>query len=132
MRNILKYQLPPLLWILLTFALEYFPDLFSSIKIPPGTDKIVHAGVYFVLCWLVQRAFYQQEILPPLRKSSFLGAFVFCCVYGILDEFHQHFLPGRTSRTYDVLAAVGGALLYIAIASMISQAKSGGGSEPES
>jgi VanZ family protein len=132
LRNILKYQLPPILWILVTIIFAYIPDLFSSLKLPLGTDKIVHAGVYFVLCWLVQRAFYNQVILPPLKQNSFLGAFVFCCVYGILDEFHQHVLPGRASNMYDVLAAGGGALFYVAIVALISRARSGGGSESES
>ena len=132
MRDVLKYQLPPLLWILVTLIFAYFPDLYFSIKLPLGTDKIVHAGVYFILCWLVQRAFYKQAALLQLRKSSFLGAFIFSCVYGILDEFHQHFLPGRRSNVYDLLAAAGGALLYVAIASMVSRREDGAGSEPKS
>jgi VanZ family protein len=131
LRNILKYQLPPLLWILLTFVIAYFPDLYSSIKLPAGTGKIVHAGIYFVLCWLVRRAFYQQEAFPPLKRSSFLAAFIFSCVYGILDEFHQDFLPGRSSSIYDLIAGAGGALLYIATASIVSQRKNGSKSEPE-
>jgi VanZ family protein len=123
---------PPLIWILFSFVVAYSPSLFTSFKLPLGVDKIVHASIYFVLCWLVRRAFYHQEWLPPLKQSSFLGSFVFCCVYGILDEFHQHFLPGRTMNTYDVLAAVGGALLYVTIGSMISRPKSDDGSESES
>ena len=131
MTNVLKYQLPPLLWILVTFIFAYFPDLFFSSKLPPGTDKIVHAGVYFILCWLVRRAFYHQEVFPQLKKSSILGAFIFSCVYGILDEFHQDFLPGRPSDMYGLVAGASGALLYVAIASMVSQRKNGGRAEPE-
>ncbi len=119
------------MWILATFVFAYFPDLFFNIKIPPGSDKIVHAGVYFILCWLVRRAFYRQEAFPQLKQSSFLGAFVFSCVYGILDEFHQDFLPGRSSNVYDLLAGAGGALLYTAIAPMVSRRKNGGRAEPE-
>ena len=119
------------MWILVTFIFAYFPDLFFSSKLPPGTDQIVHAGVYFILCWLVQRAFYQQDAFPQLKRRSFLGAFIFSCVYGILDEFHQDFLPGRSSNMYDLLAGAAGALLYLAIALMVSQRKNGGGAEPE-
>jgi VanZ family protein len=131
LKNVLKYQLPPLLWILVTFVFAYFPDLFFNIKLPRGADKIVHAGVFFVLCWLVQRAFYRQEAIPQLKKSSFLGAFIFSCVYGILNDFHQDFLPDRSSDIYNLLAAAGGALLYIAIASLLSQRKNGESGEPK-
>ena len=119
------------MWVLVIFIFAYFPALFSNIKTPQGTDKIVHAGVYFILCWLVRRAFYQQEAFPQLKKSSVLGAFIFSCVYGILDEFHQDFLPGRPSDMYGLLAGVGGALLYVAIASIASQRKNGDRAEPE-
>ncbi|MCX6142697.1 MAG: VanZ family protein [Ignavibacteriales bacterium] len=131
MKDVLRYQLPPFVWILVTFLFAYFPDLSFNIKLPRGADKIVHAGVFFVLCWLVQRAFYHQEAFPQLKKSSFLGAFIFSCVYGILDEFHQDFLPDQSSNIYDPLAGAGGALLYIAIASMMSRRNSGDGAEPE-
>jgi VanZ family protein len=120
------------LWILATFVLAYFPDLFSGLKLSPGMDKIVHAGVYFILCWLVRRAFFRQETIPQLKKSSFLGAFIFSCVYGLLDEFRQNSLPGRSSDAYDLLAGAAGALLYVAAASVLSQRKNGGREEPES
>ena len=131
MRHVLKYQLPPLLWILLTLIVGYFPDLFFKSKMPLGSDKIAHAGVYFILCWLVRRAFYYQEAFPQLKKSSILGAFVFSCVYGMLDEFHQDFVPGRSSDVYNLVAGTGGALLYVAIASIVSQRKNGDGPRAE-
>jgi VanZ family protein len=132
LRNVLKYQLPPLLWILVTFVFSYFPDLFFRIKLPLGVDKIVHAGVFFVLCWLVQRAFYHQEAFPQLKKSSFLGAFIFSCIYGMLNEFHRDFLPDQSSNVYDLFAVAGGALLYIAIASMVSRRNNEDRAEPGS
>ncbi len=131
MRNVLKYQLPLLLWIVVTVLVPYLQDNVFSMNLPLGTDKFVHAAVYFILCWLAQRSFYHQTAIPPLRRSSLLGAFIFSCVYGILDEFHQVVLPGRSSNMYDVLAGVGGALLSVAITSIISQRRSGGGPESE-
>jgi VanZ family protein len=32
-------------------------------------------------------------------------------LYGLLDEFHQYFVPGRTVDIYDALADAAGALL---------------------
>ena len=119
------------MWILVTFVFAYVPDLLFNIKLPRGVDKIVHAGVFFVLCWLVQRAFYHQEVFPQLKKSSFLGAFIFSCVYAILDEFHQDFLPDRSPNIYGPLAGAGGALLYVAVASMMSRRNSADSAKPQ-
>jgi VanZ family protein len=118
-------------WILVTFVFAYVPYLTFNIKLPRGADKIVHAGVFFVLCWLAQRAFHHQEAIPQLKKSSFLGAFIFSCVYGILDEFHQDFLPDQSPNLYGPLAGAGGALLYVAIASMMSRRNNGDSAEPK-
>lgn len=86
---------------------------------PAGTDKIVHALLYFILCWLVWRAFYHQHAFQQMRNNAFLGAFIFCVVYGLLEEYHHTFLPGRDPDILDVMADAGGALLFIAIASLV-------------
>lgn len=36
---------------------------------------------------------------------------VLVVLYGLLDEFHQYFVPGRTVDIYDALADAAGALL---------------------
>lgn len=28
-----------------------------------------------------------------MKNSAFLGGFIFSCAYGVLDEFHQKFVP---------------------------------------
>lgn len=115
----MKYQLPPVLWVVIIYFLSAIPSSQLRFKFPPGTDKVVHAVIYFVLCWLARRAFYHQNSFPMLRNSSFMGAFIFSVVYGLLDEYHQKFVPGRDADFYDLLANAGGALLYVAIASML-------------
>jgi hypothetical protein len=131
LKTFLRYQLPPLLWIVITFVLAYVPDLFVSIRLPVGAEEIVHAGVIFVLCWLVQRAFRHQKIMPELKRNSFLGAFIFSLVYGILGMFHLSNRSGYSPGLYDLLAGIGGALLYVAIASMLSNGDDGDRSESE-
>ena len=44
-----------------------------------------------------------------------MGALIFSAVYGVLDEYHQGFVPGRSVEFYDFLADCGGALLYTSI-----------------
>ena len=51
-----------------------------------------------------------------LRQRAFLGAFIFCVVSALMDEYNQSFIPGRTPEPMNVVADTGGALLFIAIA----------------
>jgi VanZ family protein len=118
LKGILKYQIPPLVWVIVIYLLSAIPNIGLTIKTPPGIDKLTHAILYFVLCWLVWRAFHYQHTLPIVRTNAFLGAFIFCVAYGFLDEYHQAFTPGRDSDFYDVIADTGGALLFVAIASL--------------
>jgi VanZ family protein len=117
--NILKYYLPPLFWILASVVFAYFPDLLFQTKLPPGVDKIVHAFIYFIMCWLVKRAFDHQKALSQLNEHPYLGSLIFCIGYGVLDEFHHTFLPERSPNVFNLAAGVGGALLYAASALLI-------------
>ncbi len=116
MKDFLKFQLPPVLWGVLIYFFSHINLVFPQVEIPAGIDKISHALVYFVLCWLVRRAFYFQHLFFTLRRSSFFGGFLFSVAYGLLDEYHQYLLPGRPADFYNVVAATGGALLYVAAA----------------
>lgn len=122
MRGLIKYQLPPLLWIFVIYVLSSIPKLPILLGVPKGADKIGHAILFFVLCWLSWRAFLHQSYLPLMSRYALLGAFIFTIVYGVLDEFHQRFVPGRTSDVYDVMADAGGALLFAVIAWMVQRA----------
>ena len=115
MKNAIKYQFPPLLWIAIIFTLSSIPRLQLTFESVLGADKMAHAVMFLVLCLLVRRAFFYQDFFPLLKTYALLGAFIFAVVYGILDEYHQTFVPGRVSDFYDVLADTGGALLYVGI-----------------
>lgn len=123
MKNVLKYQLPPLLWIALIYVLSSIPKFQESLHVPLGFDKIIHAVMFFVLCLLVRRAFIHQEYFLLLRDHALLGAAIFSIVYGILDEYHQQFTPGRIPDLYDVLADAGGTLLYVGVFLLARTAK---------
>lgn len=75
----------------------------------PGQDKAEHFVVYFVLGVLLSIAMRMRSA----RWSTAAG-----CAYGITDEFHQHFVPGRSADVPDLLVdfaavAVGVALMMI-------------------
>jgi len=71
-------------------------------------DKVMHTGAYFILSFFTVRAFrHLSTSLPTLMISSL----IFISLYGASDEWHQSFVPGRMSDTYDWLAdTLGGAL----------------------
>lgn len=111
--KILQYQVPLIAWCIFIYTVSSIPQT----KIPNFvnyTDKIVHACVFFVLCWLAHVAFYFQPSIR-LRRRSLLLALLFVILFGISDEFHQMFTPGRTSEIWDLVADTIGGLLYISL-----------------
>lgn len=130
--RLLKYQFPPVLWAILIYFFSTIPNLNVILNIPAGADKIVHAGLYFILCWLTWRAFHEQHSFLILKNGAMLGAFIFCLVYGMLDEYHKSFMPGRIPEFYNVVADTGGALLFIAVALLRYRPPSQGGEHEKS
>jgi len=106
-----KYQLPLFLWLLLIFSISAIPSV-PAVKFPVSPDKIAHFFIYFVLCMLSKRAFYNQEKWLWLREHSLLAALLFTVAYGALDEVHQIYVPGRSADLYDALADALGASLF--------------------
>jgi VanZ family protein len=49
------------------------------------------------------------------------AAWAFCLVYGLLDEWHQSFVPGRDATLSDVLADAVGALLGVVALAWIAR-----------
>ena len=72
--------------------------------------KTAHIVVYAILTWLWWRA------LSPQREVSWsvlTTALSLTVLYGISDEIHQLFIPGRHGRIADVLFDASGALAMI-------------------
>jgi VanZ family protein len=86
----------------------------SSLSTVPSTftivpDKIGHLMLYSGLGFLV--ALYLQRN-HGLKTSVIWGlAATFCLIYGISDEFHQYFVPGRSAEIGDVMADLAGGLV---------------------
>lgn len=69
--------------------------------------KTAHFVVYFVLAFCVAQSlkFYVHR-----RRILFSAAWAIAAVYGIADEIHQYFVPGRVMAVSDMLInAVGAA-----------------------
>jgi VanZ family protein len=94
---------PPFIWaavILVATSIPQprFPDL-------PGIDKVGHLGMYAVLAVLMVRALVKAN--HPLR--TFLIVLGLASLFGAADEWHQQFIPGRTTDPRDWLADTFGA-----------------------
>ena len=77
---------------------------------PVFSDTFLHVGTYAALGLAVFRAFADAR-LERMTPSRALAAVLFCILYGVSDEFHQSFVPGRTPDVRDLVAdGVGAAL----------------------
>ncbi|ETA66823.1 MAG: hypothetical protein PWQ75_706 [Methanolobus sp.] len=66
-------------------------------------DKVAHMFLYFGLGVLLHLTFKNSDNVV-LRKYAALFAVILGVIYGITDEFHQSFVPGRSSSVHDLLA----------------------------
>ena len=113
-RLIVRRWLPPLLWA----GVILFGTSLPQEAVPVQTskiDKILHFSIYTVFSFLLTRQI--SEITTRWRAA--LIAVVFAMVFGALDEWHQRFIPGRSTEfadwQADSLGAVVGALAAVVI-----------------
>ncbi|MEW6184889.1 MAG: VanZ family protein [Thermodesulfobacteriota bacterium] len=73
-------------------------------------DKLYHLLEYGILGILLTRVLVEYGFFPsPLKKI--IGVLLISFLYGLSDEFHQWFVPGRSAVWGDVLAdSLGGGL----------------------
>lgn len=94
-----------------------------------GIDKLAHAVAYGVLAATIIFA------LGGEHKERFRGVAIFttlvCIFYGISDEFHQSFVPGRMPSSGDILAdACGSLIVSLLWAAWETKRRSRGGRRP--
>lgn len=72
-------------------------------RLPPGVDKLIHAlvfGGFSVIVWTALRSSAPGG--SPIRLS--LLAVLIATLYGLSDEVHQSFVPGREMDAVDLAA----------------------------
>lgn len=99
----------PLLWMALIFAMSSR----STIPKAPGISPELiaasgHLVVYAVLGVLLFRAL--GDLVETWAARAGL-AWLLAVLYGITDEFHQSFVPGRFATLEDVLLDAAGAAI---------------------
>ena len=117
MKPFLTRWLPLLAWMALIYAVSADPNPYRSAvqelggapgparaapgRVLPALDneqlgKVSHLGEYVVLGLLALRA------LRPYGGRVLLRAALLCLGYALLDEIHQHFVPGRAFQLADL------------------------------
>jgi VanZ family protein len=72
-------------------------------------DWVTHGAAYLVLAGLACRAL-AGGLHGPLPARAAALAVTLAAAYGVSDELHQSFVPGREASAADVLKDTGGAL----------------------
>lgn len=79
-------------------------------------DYMLHGGAYATLALLWRFALSRSFRTPPRQAAAL--AWFFSFAYGVLDEIHQSFVPGRDPSVSDLAAdglGAGMALLLLAL-----------------
>ena len=116
--SILRF-VPAAVWASLIFALSHR----SKLPEPPisfeGLDKVVHAVFFAILTglmlWADKPSLSQANTIKTWRPWLWATLAMF---YGVVDEWHQSFVPGRSPDVFDVIADAVGALVATAVVVM--------------
>lgn len=113
-----------LAWAALVFWLSSRPDpLPFSLAGALGVDKLVHGAGYAVLGALLVLA--TAGARRSVRRAVVI-AVALASLYGVTDELHQSFVPGRDTSAGDWAADTVGALAGAALAAAVLRRRGGG------
>ncbi|MDP8208557.1 MAG: VanZ family protein [Candidatus Electryonea clarkiae] len=124
----IRSWIPAAIWAIVIFALSAIPQngysrlySISWVKaileaLPFQPDKAIHFLLYFFLSLFIVSWFRQSypHFYRNLLKYAFL-TWIISVTYGITDEFHQFFVPGRDMELFDLLADGTGAFAGIVL-----------------
>jgi VanZ family protein len=85
-----------------------------------GIRKLGHLTEYAILAMLLWRALRGGTRWQMKMSILFVVAALGCAIFAASDEFHQSFVPSRTSSPIDVIIDISGALIALAICLMLA------------
>ena len=105
------YKMVPMIFIMGTiFFLSHKSG--DEIELPSfaHSDLVAHTLIYGILGGAILYAWSdRRKVASPLKVAVY--TVLACLLYGISDEFHQSFIPGRYVSGMDVVADTLGAVL---------------------
>ncbi|MCA9836043.1 MAG: VanZ family protein [Trueperaceae bacterium] len=88
--------------VLFYFSSQSESGALSLLSLVPFGDKLIHASVFGILAFFLYMATDNPRLAVTLTV-----------LYGLSDEFHQHFVPGRQVDVFDWLADTVGAIAVV-------------------
>jgi VanZ family protein len=107
-RNLVLRRLPAPLIIIAIWVLSSQ----SILPVPKGIlgfDKLQHFIAYFVLAGTIG-FWFSPDWWQKRRFSAFFISAAIASAYGVVDEIHQYFVPGRNCNVWDWMADTIGAV----------------------
>jgi VanZ family protein len=106
--------LPPLIWAGVILAGTSLPQKAVPVQ-TASIDKVLHFTIYAVFAFLLSRQIL--EVTDRWRAAAV--AIVIAAAFGAADEWHQRFIPGRSTEfadwVADCIGASVGALAFVAL-----------------
>jgi len=106
LRGALSLWGPPIIYMGVIFALSSMPKPIPALVRLLPSDKVGHFIEYSLLGLLLGRALGTRTVAGQVAGTLGLGG-----LYGLSDEWHQSFVPGRTADVIDWCVDLLGLLL---------------------
>lgn len=118
---LLRYWLPPVLWMALIFIVSAQPSLPQAPDTLLDTilKKAAHTMEYGILAFLLWRALSRGR--GTVSRAALTIAFIVSVLYAASDEYHQTFVPGRNGKLMDVGFDTVGALVALLVVGSLGE-----------
>jgi VanZ family protein len=111
-KKVIRFWLPVIIWAAIIFS-------FSARPVKPATQifwkdfvikKTAHMVEYAIFTILLSRALKASGVE---KKEALIYSVILAILYGVSDEFHQSFTPGREPKLRDVVFDAMGSVLAV-------------------
>lgn len=107
------YWLPAVAWIGVIFYFSGLSDPMPGVEDPLWKEtlgRFAHAGEYAGLTFWFLFGWTNGKVLSSSKDSRYwMWSPILAVLFGIMDELHQIFVPGRSFQILDLLIDSGGA-----------------------
>jgi len=94
------------------FFLSHQPGTAFHLPSIPGLDKLGHGIMYAILAAAALYAMSEKKLRANSGRAG-TQIVLFCLLYGLTDEYHQSFIPGRETSLGDLVADGTGAAIFV-------------------
>lgn len=102
--------MPAILWAIMIFFASSIPSKYLTSQSLLAFDKLIHFTLFFIFGILIFRALQPVDDTNPKIIARIFLSISIVIFYGIMDEFHQEYVPGRTIDLYDAIADTAGGI----------------------